>query len=79
MSNCKESLQGTNVEARKASERCFTTFITTFNNYVTHGCPGEILTGAVHGLLILSLDYSWLQALEDRGLDTNVDLKTVSD
>ena len=35
--------------------------------------------GAVHGLLILSLDDSWLQALEERGLDTNVDLKTVSD
>ena len=63
---------------RGASLKEITTFVTTFNNYITHGYPGDIPPGAVHNLLILSLDDSWIMALEYRCLDINTDLKVAS-
>ena len=41
--------------------------------------PMDILEKYQQGLFILSLDESWIRALEDRGLDTTADQKTVSD
>ena len=44
------------------------TFLTSFENYMSHGYQNKFPQGAVHSQILVCVDETWLTALEDKGL-----------